>query len=139
MFTQPQQRSKCDTHTSSLTTVNRYGPRRCPRVRYLLSGDDVHTPAVPSRPRALLREKIPVGVTLRDECSDSVGAVLPHVLAEASLPGEAGVDGDGLAQVQEGAECEIHTQLLHGDDDDDEEGVWLVKTQKHKSQKLCDT
>lgn len=55
---------------SSLTTVHRYGPWRSLGARYLISGEDVDTPAVSGRPRALLREEVPVGVTLRDEHTD---------------------------------------------------------------------
>lgn len=58
---------------SSLTTAHRYDPWWSLSAWYLLSGEDVDTPAVTGRPRALLREEVPTGVTLRDEHTDGYG------------------------------------------------------------------
>lgn len=79
-------------------------------------------PAVPGGRPALLREEVPVGVTLWDELSEIGGAVLQHVLAEAHVSGDGGVDREreGSAQGQEDAECERRSEQLHGDDDDEE-------------------
>ncbi len=62
-------------------------------------------------------------ITLRDKGSGGGKAVLPHVLAEARVSWERGVDRVGLAQGEQGAKCERDNKKLHvgGDDDDDDD------------------
>lgn len=94
-------------------------------MRDLLSGDDVDTPAVPGRPWALLREEVTVDVALRDEQRGGAGALLAQELAEARVSGDGGgVEREGSAQGQEGAERERRAEQLHGDGD--ETGAWPV-------------
>lgn len=99
----------CVVHTF-LTTFERYGSRRGPRLRYLHAGDDVDAPAVAGRRPALLREEVPEDVALRHVHADETLELVATELAEAHVLGDGGggVDGGGFAQGQNGAEGQRH-------------------------------